>query len=159
MTDFKYDKIYNWQIVSGIFAGLYFRIREGGYGSVFTAIAVMLLSFCLLYPIYKIGGLGAGDVKLFLMISSFFPSRRMLYVAAVSFAIGAIFSLGKLILEKNGRERLQYLGSYLADVFRSRKWKVYGADLKEDLQRYKSNKIHFALPVSISVMLGLGGIF
>lgn len=138
---------------------MYFRVREGGYGSILTAITVMLISFCLLYPIYKIGGLGAGDVKLFIMTGSFFPSRRMLYVAAFSFGVGAVISLGKLMLEKNAKERLRYLISYLSDVFRSGKWKMYGTDLKEDLRRYKSNKIHFALPVYISVMLGLGGIF
>lgn len=157
--DFKFDKIYNGWIELGILTGLYFRIRESGWRNIFTAMIIMFLSFCLLYPVYKIGGLGAGDVKLFIMIGSFLPVKRLLYVMIVSFGIGALFSIGKLISEKNYKERWQYLHSYLSDVLRTGEWKVYGEDAKQDILQYRSNKIHFALPICISVMLGLGGIF
>jgi len=78
---------------------------------------------------------------------------------AVSFIIGAVFSVGKMVSEENFKERMQYLFFYLSDVLCRKQWRLYGEDLIEDCQRYTSNKIHFALPVLISVMLGLGGLY
>ena len=157
--DFKYDRIYNDLIVSGILLGLSIRILKNGWYDIFGAIVAMLLSFCILYPIYKIGALGAGDAKLFIMVGSFESAGKLLRVIAVSFIIGSVFSIVKMISEENFKERMQYLFSYLSDVFCTGQWKLYGENLRDDYKKYKSNKIHFALPICFSVMLGLGGIF
>ncbi|MCH5249782.1 MAG: prepilin peptidase [Lachnospiraceae bacterium] len=157
--DFKYDRIYNGWIVFGILLGLSIRILRNGWYDVRSAIAAMLLSFCILYPLYKIGALGAGDVKLIIMVGSFESANQLLRVIVVSFIIGSVFSIGKMILEENFKERMQYLFSYMSDVFHTGQWKLYGENLKDDYKKYKSNKIHFALPVCCSVMLGMGGLF
>ena len=157
--DFKYDRIYNDLIVSGILLGLSIRILKYGWHDIFSAIAAMLLSFCILYPIYKIGALGAGDVKLLIMVGSFESAGKLLRMIVVSFIIGSVFSIVKMISEENFKERMLYLFSYLSDVFCTGEWELYGENLKDDYKKYKSNKIHFALPICFSVMLGLGGIF
>ncbi|MBD5521501.1 MAG: prepilin peptidase [Lachnospiraceae bacterium] len=157
--DVKYDRIYNGWITLGILLGLSLRIWKCGWHDMDSAVAAMLLAFCILYPIYRISALGAGDVKLFIMVGSFLSVNRLLHVMVVSFIIGAVFSLGKMISEANFMERMKYLSSYLRDVLRSGQWKLYGENLKDDFKKYKSNKIHFALPICLSVMLGLGGMF
>ena len=158
-TDFKYDRISNGLIIFGIVIALSLRIWKNGWYDIYGAITAMLLSFGFLYPIYKIGALGAGDVKLLIMVGSFESAGKLLRVIVISFIIGSIFSIGKMISEENFKERMQYLLSYLSDVFCTGQWKLYGEDLKDDYQKYKSNKIHFALPICFSVMLGLGGIY
>ena len=157
--DFKYDRIYNGWILFGILLGLSFRVWENGWRGICSAAASMLFSFCLLYPIYKIGGLGAGDVKLFALTGSFLTANRLLYVIIFSFVIGAVISIGKIISEGNFKERMQYLFSYLLDVLCTGQWKLYGENLAQDSRKYKSGKIHFALPICLSVMFGLGGLF
>ncbi len=157
--DFKNDRIANGWIVFGTLTGAAFRIGENGLYGVCSAAVAMFLSICILYPVYKINGLGAGDVKLFLMIGSFVTIQQMLRIIIVSFLIGAVFSIGKLISEANFKERMQYLFSYMCDVLRERQWKLYGDNLKEDHGKVTGNKIHFALPVCISVMFILGGIY
>lgn len=157
--DFRYDRIYNGWIIFGILTGLFFRILINGWQDISYAAAAMLISFCLLYPVYKIGALGAGDVKLVIMAGSFLTLNRILRAIAVSFVIGAVFSIRKMALEENFMERMQYLFSYLSEVLHTGQWKLYGENLKDDYKKYKSNKIHFALPICISVMLGLGGVF
>ncbi len=157
--DFKRDRIYNGWILFGILAGLIFHMQEGGWYGVCSAVIPMLIPFVLLYPIYKIGALGAGDIKLFMASGSFLTTEQLVRVIAVSFMIAALFSLMKMISEKNCKERIQYLLSYLLEMCKTREWKLYEEDSKQDTQTYKSNKIHFALPICISVMLGLGGLF
>lgn len=157
--DFKYDRIFNGWILFGILIGVSFRVWENGVYGMCSAGILILLSFCLLFPVYRIGGIGAGDVKLFIMVGSFVSADFLLHVIIFSFLLGAVFSIGKIISEDNFRERLGYFFSYLTEVFCTRQWKFYGEDIIEDSRKYRSNKIHFALPICISVMLGLGGLF
>lgn len=159
VMDFRFSRIYNGWIVLGILLGLLLRmIGNGGHG-IYDAAAAMLLSFCILYPIYKIGALGAGDVKLFVMIGSFVSAGRAFQFIVVSFIIAAVFSIIKMKSEGNFGERMRYFLSYMTDVLYSGQWKLYGENLKQDSEKYRKNKIHFALPICISVMLGLGGMF
>ncbi len=157
--DFAYDRIWNGWILFGMIIGLSFRFLESQWHGLYGAAVSMLLSFVLLYPVYKIGGLGAGDVKLFLMLGSFVTAETLLRIMVSSFVIGAVFSVGKLISEENLRERMQYFFSYLADVFSKRQWKLYGEELRGNYRMYASNKIHFALPVFISAALWMGGFY
>lgn len=159
LMDFRYDRIYNGWIIFGILLGLSLCILIKGWNGIYDAVAAMLISFCILYPVYKIGALGAGDVKLLIMVGSFISVNQLLRIIIFSFIIGSVFSVGKMISEENFKERMQYLFSYLSDVLCSGQWKLYGENLKDDYKKYKSNKIHFALPVCLSVMLGLGGLF
>lgn len=155
--DFKYDRIPNVLIAVGLCTGFLFSFMRGGWRGVIDAIVVILISFCLLYPVYRIGGLGGGDVKLFLMTGSFFTADMQLHIMIYSFITGAIISILKVISEKNFRERMKYLFSYLLDVMYTGQWKLYGENLKWDSDKNKRNKIHFALPIYFGVMLGLGG--
>lgn len=157
--DFKHDRINNGWILFGILGGFLFQIQKGGKESIYYMGISMLLAFGLLYPIYKIGGIGAGDVKLFLMTGCFLTAERLLYALLFSFLIGAVFSLGKMMREENFKERMQYLFSYLFDVIRTGKWKLYGENLRKGCPKYRRSKIHFALPICLGVMLGLGGLY
>ncbi|MDE5932341.1 MAG: A24 family peptidase [Lachnospiraceae bacterium] len=159
LMDFAYDRIYNGWILFGIMIGLLFRFLEYQWHGLYEAAVSMLLSFALLYPLYKINGFGAGDVKLFLMLGSFVQAGELLRMMIASFIIGAVFSIVKMLSEKNLRERIQYLYEYLSDVFHKKQWRLYGENLQWDYQGYMSNKIHFALPVLLSAALWSGGFF
>lgn len=122
-------------------------------------LASMLPAFLLMYPLYIIGALGAGDVKLFVMIGSFQTVGEFFAILAGAFVIGAGFSLIKLAAEKNGRERFLYFFSYLHEVWQTRHWRIYSEDLKQDYHTYCKNKIHFAVPILFSAVCRIGGLF
>lgn len=152
--DLKTDRIPNKLIVAGIVSGisgtLWFCLdfRQ-------TAFSVFL-AFLLLYPLFKIGALGAGDVKIFIMIGSFLAVREYLTVMVLSFLIGAFFSLVKIFAERNGRERMRYFLSYISEVGRTGQWKIYGEQEAQEKQQYYRNKIHFAVPVLFGTVLQIG---
>ncbi len=155
LADFCSDHVPNGLITMGMVAGLFGSLWQNGVGQVLQSFLSISISFFLLYPLFKIGGLGAGDVKMFLTVATFFPVRDILTVIAGAFVIGAFFSIGKLLAEKNGRERLQYFLSYMRDVLYTRQWKIYGENFRQDYYRYQKNKIHFTLPIFLSVFLRL----
>lgn len=157
LADLKTDRIPNGFILLGTIIGISGGVLSGrGLSDI---LASVLLAFLLMYPLYMIGALGAGDVKLFAMIGSFVAAGEFLAILAGAFFIGAGFSLIKLSAEKNGRERFRYFFSYLHEIRRTGHWKVYGEDLKQDYHTYCKNKIHFAVPILFSAVCRIGGLF
>lgn len=157
LSDLKTDRIPNGFILLGIAAGILCGILSGRDLSVIPAS--VLLAFLLLYPLYRIGVLGAGDVKLFVMIGCFYAAKDMAYILAGAFVIGAVFSVCKLVVERNGRERFRYFFAYLCEVKRSGHLKVYGEEQKQDYHTYCKSKIHFAVPILFSAVCRMGGLF
>ena len=157
MADLRTDRIPNGFILLGIVCGMTGSILSGRELS--SVLASMVLVFLLMYPLYMIGALGAGDVKLFILTGSFQGAGELMVILAGAFVIGAGFSLVKLVVEQNGMERLRYFISYLQDVWRTGHWKIYGEDLRQDYHTYCKNKIHFAVPILFSTVCRIGGIF
>lgn len=156
LADLRTDRIPNGFILLGAVTGIL-----GGWlchidplQSVFS----MLLAFLLMYPLFKIGALGAGDVKVLMMIGSFMGTGEFLTVLVSTFVIGAVFSLIKLLMEHNGRERICYFLSYVSEVARTGHWKIYGEHMIQDYESYRRNKIHFTVPILFGVVLKLGGV-
>ncbi len=118
----------------------------------------MFLAFLLLYPLFQIGAMGAGDSKTLIMAGSFLKVQEFLIILAAAFVIGAVFSLFKLAAERNGRQRLFYLGTYVVETAKNRRFKVYGEELLQDQELYRSNKIHFTVPILFGAALRIGGL-
>ena len=156
LSDLKTDRIPNGFVVLGGCIGILGRLL-GGTDILRTVLSV-LPAFLLLYPLFRIGAIGAGDIKVLMMAGSFMEAGELLAVLVISFLIGAVFALAKLLAEHNGRERLHYFLSYLAEVIRTGHWKLYGEHMAQDYERYRRNKIHFTIPILFSVVLCMGGV-
>lgn len=157
LADLKTDRIPNGFLLLGTACGIAGSILSGR--GVSSILASVVLAFLLLYPLYMTGALGAGDVKLFVLIGCFQRAGELMAILAGAFVIGAGFSLIKLAVEKNGRERLYSFISYVRDIRQTGQWKLYGEDLEQDYHTYCKNKIHFAVPILFSAVCRLGGLF
>lgn len=155
LTDLRTDRVPNGLIVTGIITGIAGRLWY--HADLLSSVVSVSIAFLLLYPLFKIGVMGAGDVKAFMMAGSFMTAKDFTAVLIWSFVIGAVFSVAKLLVEHNGRERMRYFLSYVSEVARARQWKIYGEHMAEDEQLYRSNKIHFTTPLLFGVMLWIGG--
>ena len=89
LSDLYSDQIPNGMIPLEIAAGLFCSFRQQGLWGVLYALLSMTAAFLLTYFLFKLGALGAGDVKVFLVVGSFVPIRECLVIVAVSFGIGA----------------------------------------------------------------------
>lgn len=150
--DFFFDKIYNEWILISLTIGLAYAVWSAGAGGLIRAIISMTIPFMILYPLFMIGGLGAGDIKLLAVMGCFFTWKELMICLLGSFLIGAVFSLLKMVAEKNFLQRLTYLLSYLHDIFKNRAWKLYELEIQEKKEKNRG-KIHFSLPILLSVML------
>ncbi len=111
--DLRFYKIPNLCILAGIGSGIIMTcVSYSAIGAVMACLAALMI-FAVFYPFYLMGGLGAGDVKLLMMTACFIKGNRILQYLLVTFAIAAIFSVAKILLFREGRERIWYFGGYL----------------------------------------------
>ncbi len=114
LWDLKKGKVPNALI---ILAGSYGLIRSIYYQNFFIHIPGMLFPILLLYPFYKIGTIGAGDIKLFSIIGIYVPFQESVFCIFTAFLISAVY--GIILFSRLGewKARLAYLISYLKDAF------------------------------------------
>lgn len=105
--DYRYRKIPNFWLFFMLLAGLAGSFFEGGAEGVFFFLLVMTVVIVLLYPFFKIGALGAGDVKLFGVCSGYLPCDKVAYFLFFALLIAAVISLIKLLVKQNKKEYLK----------------------------------------------------
>ena len=156
--DYHEDRIPNVLVITGAVLAVVYRLLvcclDTGAGQALSvALAAGLggmllwmgIVFILLYPFYKLGMLGAGDVKLYSVAAAFFAGKNCMGFLAVSMVIAAVLALFKLLYEKNVRDRLFYFCSYLADVLKYGSFRLY---LREaDVSEHKRASLHMAGPM------------
>ncbi len=153
--DYRKKKIPNVLTAATALTGLSWRfLTEGAQGAAFFLLQAFVVGGAL-YPLYKIGAVGAGDIKLFGVTAGFLPFRKIFFFLFVSLLIAAMISFGKLCRYGNIAERLRYFAEYLADVSKSGRWRLY---LDEDTYR-PDIRLCLSGPVLISLLLYLGGVF
>lgn len=114
-------------------------------GTLLGAIPRALLVSAVLYGLFMLGMLGAGDVKLCGMSVLFLSWKQsILFLVAGFLAAGAV-SLGKMLFCGNLRERISYFCSFVADVLRTGKVGLY---FREEISLVeKKAVVHLAGPM------------
>ncbi|MCH5275597.1 MAG: prepilin peptidase [Lachnospiraceae bacterium] len=169
--DYRRDKIPNALIGLGMLTGILYRgylfyvDYLPGDGNVLLGLGwTMMLQLLgaaaiivIFYPLYKLGMLGAGDVKLFGLLGFFMKGRECTVCLVGGLAIAALIGVVKLLGQGNFRERMQYFCSYMTDVIRHRAFRLYLEDVGQQEKRRAS--LHMAGTVLLSVLLHLGGVY
>ncbi len=71
-------------------------------------IVLFLLFYCKM--------LGAGDIKVLSVIGGVYGWKYSLMCFFIALLVGSMWSIGKLILYRNGRERFLYIPQYLRTI-------------------------------------------
>lgn len=153
--DYKSGKIPNFLIALMMAAGVGWRFWQGGVTEVLSYVGETFLTICLLYPLFKIGTVGAGDVKLLGVTAGYLPFKKILIFLFFSLLIAAVISLVKMLKRGNFTERMKYFFGYLKDVIESGSWRLYLENEKDK----SAAGICLSGPVLVSVLLYLGGIY
>ena len=158
VMDFYKGKIPNFLILTGCCYGL---IRMIYYHDVLKSVPGILFPIIVLFPLYKIGVMGAGDIKLFSMIGFYFTFMETLFCIFTSFVLGAVFSAISIVRHENFLERMTYLFSYIKESFFKGHFPDYYSNLNDSSTMQtneEKTKIHLAIPICLSVFLHVGGV-
>lgn len=113
ITDLKSSKISNHLILIGIITGILFDVYEYERSGVSLWLPGILLPVILLFPLFLFKALGAGDIKLFSVIGSFYGAAYVVKSMAAAFLLGAVISLIYLIKYKILFYRFRHLFNYI----------------------------------------------
>ncbi len=109
-------------------------------------IVIIFLFFIFLFNFFSIGAIGAGDLKLIMVVSLGY--KRPLLFQIVTLIIAFIQSLIQMIRFKNFQSRIQYLLNYIASIRRTG-----GISLYVPRETVATEKKEYSIHLSISIFL------
>lgn len=146
--DYRRDKIPNALILTGLFLACGYQTVQNGIALLCIRIVFVLI---LLYPLYMLGMLGAGDVKLYCMSAAFLAGRDCLIFFSFSLLFSAAIALLKMLFLRNLRERIHYFCSYVVDIAKNGKLFLY----QNGIAFEKKGGIHMTGPMLLGFVLYL----
>ena len=91
-TDLRSRRIPNWLTVTGAFAGLVLAsVEVGGFPG--AALVAVSLALALTFPLFALGGLGAGDAKLLAAVAAFVGPAGLLSVVLYGGVAGGVLAI------------------------------------------------------------------
>lgn len=155
LTDCRSARIPNIVVLLIALMGMFYRFSGGGLRGLGDYLFICLFTFIIFYPLFRIGTIGAGDVKLLSVSCGYLSGREVIWFLFYSLLIAAVFSIIKLFRERNGKERFGYFCSYIAEVVKTGHWYLY---FKNEVEKKRAG-ICLAVPVFLSILLHLGGLY
>lgn len=153
--DYCKRKIPNGLVALLIVTGILFRIRQDAAVGIILYLGEAAAVMAPLYVIYKIGAVGAGDVKLLGAAAGYLSFQKIFMFSFVSLLIAAIISLVKLFIHKNFKERLCIFRGYLEKVTQQGTLLPYPVAEKDK----RTAGVCLSGPVLLSLLLHLGGVY
>lgn len=112
-ADMKWKKIPNLLLAAGGIGCFMVRFRFQGMDGILLAGMGSFLTILFFFPFFLIGGIGAGDVKLFALIAAMHGITRLLWVLMVLFVIASVCGIKKLIRQGVFGRRIKALLLYV----------------------------------------------
>lgn len=145
VQDIRSGKISNRLIAIGLMMGLLFQIMEHKVCGVYYFLWNVSVPVILLYLLFQMRVLGAGDIKLFSMIGSLLTFQELCRCMFYAFFIAGAGCILFLAADKRRRQRVCYAVQYLFLLLHTGRIKPYEPP-------YESEQLSFAF--SIPVLAG-----
>src|SRR5215831_7080276 len=112
-VDFKTRHIPNWIPVSGAVCGMIFQVWHSGLSGALACIAGAALGMAIFLPLYILGGMGAGDVKLFTAVGTLVGPQALVLVFVLTGLLGGIAAIALAVFRGRLRETVDRTGQLL----------------------------------------------
>ena len=130
------------------------------HSSVQDALIALLFGFFLLlilYPLFMIGTLGAGDIKLIMILPAYMTFSDALQTVFIAFICGACIGLVRMIATRSLITRLRVMKNYIVAVSESGRLLMYETPEQMKGPQLNDHQIHFTIPLLIGTAISFGG--
>jgi len=104
--DGKELKVPNWITFPMVLCGLLYNVVAGGWEGTQFALIGIGVGLMTLLPLYAIGGMGAGDVKLMAGIGAWLGGTVTWHTAVVTYIVGGVMGAAMAIYQGTWRKHL-----------------------------------------------------
>lgn len=123
--DCRYSKIPNWLTASGYLFGLVFLYIKQPE-KIVTRIMTSLIIMFMLYAFFAVGQLGAGDIKLLMMLSIYMDIQDYIRVTVGALIVSVIIGMVKVFINKSKTHLLHITVHLAIPIFASFcGWSIY----------------------------------
>lgn len=151
--DLRNEKIANGAIGIFVLIGMFYQIGLHKTAGIWIYAKGALLPILLLFILFIFRMLGPGDIKLLSSLGGVIGAAAILKCILFSFIFGALISIAILIFCGNLKQRLRYLADYFTNLFET---KTINSYYKPGMQM---ENFHFSVPIFMSIILYVGGIY
>lgn len=113
IDDLRRSKISNYIVFPAILISLAYRVYLGGFTYALRGISDMSIVCLLFLPVFKLRGIGAGDIKLFCMITGFYNILFGLRAAALTIVLAGAIALYRVLKNPDLLGRFMELKNYV----------------------------------------------
>jgi prepilin peptidase CpaA len=99
--DGKQLRVPNWLTYPMVFSGLIYSYCAGGWAGLGDGALGMVVGLACLLPLYAVGGMGAGDVKLLAGVGAWMGVATTFYAFCVSAVVGAVMAVLMVLYKRS----------------------------------------------------------
>ncbi|BCJ92472.1 hypothetical protein acsn021_00410 [Anaerocolumna cellulosilytica] len=155
LKDLESYKIPNKLIIIGLVNGFFISVYEHGGTGVIQWVLGIVIPILLLSPLFLLKTLGAGDIKLFSVIGSFYGTAFVLQSILIAMFVAAVMSVIQLLRHKQVFYRFNYFKEYIQLLFKNKQ-----LGIKKGIIPYYDRKrdgvkaiIHFSLAILVGFLI------
>jgi len=113
-------KVPNWLTLPMIASGWVYSLASGGMAGLGWSLAGTFVGLALLFFLYSVGGMGAGDVKLLAGIGAWMHVEHTLYIFAATTIVGAVMAVAMVIWTGGWRKHAAQMRMLCLEMLRVR---------------------------------------
>ncbi len=145
-SDLRSRRIPNVLCLGGLLLGLGLNVVSDGWSGALSSLIGFAVAILLLLPVFAVGGIGGGDVKMVGALGALLGSRLMLMGLVWGMVAGGVFMLVHLWRHGRMREKLESTRFMLIAALQTRSL--------EPLRAPANDPAAIALPYSVPLGLG-----
>ncbi len=132
-------------------AALAFSLTQNGLGGLGSSAAGWLTAVVLFFPVFALGGLGAGDVKLLGALGAWLGGVNALYLAVFTGLAGGVMAIASVLARRAVRETAGNIWLLLTT------WRVCGLRPVPGLtlQTARGPRLAYAVPIAAGALTTL----
>jgi prepilin peptidase CpaA len=151
ICDLRTRRIPNLLTFGATAAALLFGTIDGGGHGLLQSVAGWLLGAALFFPLFALGGMGAGDVKLLAALGAWLGPVEAVYLALFSSMAGGLVGIAVALFHGYLRQALMNVWLMLME------WRMRGVRPLPGLtlNDARAPKLAFAIPIAIGAVCTL----
>lgn len=131
------------------------RICDNDPAAITGAFVRIVITGAVFFPVFSIGALGAGDIKIMAVCAGFLEGGRCLYFVFFSLLIAAVTGTAVMLIKGQMKKRMYRLLIYIKRLLETGKPERYHAGKSAE----RESGIVMAGAMFVSAVLGIGGLY